>query len=127
MAPGNCGIDCHWRLRPSFGISGNYRSIGIDYSPRVESISTNQQSKFLGDDDPEYHIQPVLEILETIEEEFSENESIVELISRQIRTVKDWIEENTVDRKINEREKLGNDSVSPKGHEDRSIFDDVGK
>lgn len=93
--------------------------------PRVESISKDRQSKFLGDEDPEYHMQSVLEILETIEEEFSEDESIVELVGRQITTVKEWIEENTVDKKVNEREKLGSDSSAPKGHEERSIFDDV--
>lgn len=94
--------------------------------PRIDELCITRQNSFTEDDnDAEYHMQSIIEVLETIENEFLEDDSIVAEVKKKIETVKNWIDENTVEKKIIDREKLADGKTSLKTDTERSIFDDI--
>ena len=58
-------------------------------------------------------MQSMIDILETVAEEFSNDEAIARQAQQQIQKMKDWVEENTAENNLGQREKLseGKDKI----------------
>lgn len=77
------------------------------------------------DSDAEFFMQSIIETLETIEDQFRQDVSITGRVQKQLQVVKDWIEENTVENSLGDREKLSDAQTSMQHESERSIFDDI--
>jgi hypothetical protein len=93
--------------------------------PRIEDLRTNRQNSFISDDDADYHMQSLIENYEIIAHEFVNNEAIATSVAQQIQIAKEWVDENTIEKKIDEREKLADNSATMHEFNERSIFDDI--
>lgn len=103
---------------------GLKNQVRINVIPKIKELCTKRQSNFDGDD-AEFHMQSVMETLETIEEEFQDDNLVSKQVKKQIQEVKDWVEANTIENTLGAREKLSDDMTSLQHESERSIFDDV--
>ncbi|GIL24487.1 MAG: hypothetical protein BroJett042_30000 [Bacteroidota bacterium] len=101
--------------------------IKLKVIPKLEEMCTQRQESFdiENDSDAEFFMQSIIETLETIEEQFRQDVSITGRVQKQLQVVKDWIEENTMENSLEDREKLSNAQISMQHESERSIFDDI--
>ncbi len=93
--------------------------------PNLDYLCADRQASFNSGDDADYHMQSLLENLETIETEFESDNSIVNETRKWISKLKEWVEENTADDNVTDREKLADNFSSITPETERSIFDDI--
>lgn len=101
--------------------------IKLKVVPKLEEMCTQRQESFdiENDSDAEFFMQSIIETLETIEDQFRQDVSITGRVQKQLQVVKDWIEENTVENSLGDREKLSDAQTSMQHESERSIFDDI--
>jgi hypothetical protein len=94
--------------------------------PKISTIGKKYENSFIDTDDPDDHMEPFLDKLRILRDEFEADDLITEVISLEITKTEDWVQENTVEKpEISKREKLSDDSDVLEGTEERSIFDDI--
>lgn len=98
--------------------------VRLNVVPNIEELCTRRQDEF-DDDDADFHMQSVIETLETIEEEFQDDDIISKKVKKQIQHVKAWVEANTSESAVGAREKLSDGMTSQQHETERSIFDDI--
>lgn len=102
------------------------KKIEIELLPNISQIKNIWISKFRKDEDAEYHMSSLIDNLRALENEFSDNEKIGELIEAEIQEINGWVEENTTIDDLEDRESLGADLTDEENNNvERSIFDDI--
>lgn len=95
--------------------------------PKISELKETWKSTYTKDEDARYHMSSLKENLEAIENEFSDETSILEDIENELAEIEEWIEENKGEDEVYESENLSGDSEEMEEMEEieRSIFDDV--
>jgi len=94
--------------------------------PKISTMTKKYEDEFCDSDEPDDHMEPLLDKLRILRDEFEEDETLTELIESEITRTEDWIQENTIEKvEVSKREKLSDYAVIPEGSEERSIFDDI--
>ena len=92
--------------------------------PRISDLKETWKASYSKDEDARYHMSSLKENLEAIENEFSDEKSILEDIANELEEIDQWIEENKGEDEVYESENLSGDGEELEEAE-RSIFDDV--
>lgn len=98
--------------------------IKAELIPRISELKETWKSTYTKDEDARYHMSSLKENLEAIENEFSDETSILEDIENELTEIEEWIEENKGEDEVYETENLSGDNEELEEIE-RSIFDDV--
>ncbi|RKS03353.1 hypothetical protein [Flavobacterium sp. 102] len=98
--------------------------IKVELIPRISELKETWKSSYTTDEDARYHMSSLKENLEAIENEFSDDTSILEDVANELMEIEEWIEENKGEDEVYESENLSGDSEELEEIE-RSIFDDV--
>ena len=93
--------------------------------PNLASVRMDYQGNFSTSDDPIEYMQPMIEKLDILKKQFSENVDTVRLIESELNYANEWIvESEPPESKISPRS-LGTVTPSEEKHGTRSIFDDI--
>lgn len=98
--------------------------IKSELMPRISDLKEVWKASYNKDEDATYHMSSLKENLEAIENEFSDDTSILEDIANELMEIEEWIEENKGEDEVYESENLSGDGEELEEIE-RSIFDDV--
>ncbi|NGZ10165.1 MAG: hypothetical protein CV088_12390 [Nitrospira sp. LK70] len=101
------------------------RRVRTELLPRLSDVRSEWESNYSPDDSPEGHMQQLLELFDSVKNQFGQEESAVELIDREIRKTREWIDENTPEESERAPRKLGKVEAQKTLQSTRSIFDDV--
>lgn len=101
------------------------RRVRVELLPRLGDVQRQRESDHSYGEPPEEHMQPLLEVFDSLKERFSDDESAVTLIDREIHRTKEWIDEHTTEEPERRPRELGKVEAPEKPHSTRSIFDDI--
>jgi hypothetical protein len=93
--------------------------------PQLWDVRRRHESDYSPGASPDEHMQPLLEVFESLKKRFGDDESAIILIDREIRSTKNWIDENTPLEPEQSPRKLEKVEEPEKPHSTRSIFDDI--
>ncbi len=93
--------------------------------PRLGDVRLEWESNHSSDEEPESHMQPLLDGLDTLKERFGDDESAVNIIERETQRAKAWIDENTSEEPQKSPRTLGEVEAPTRTESERSIFDDI--
>lgn len=93
--------------------------------PNLASVRRNIQDSYDPSDEPDEHMQTLLESLDILKNQFSENEDTVKIIEHELDLANEWIaESDSPEPKVRPRS-FGAVTHSEEKHGTRSIFDDI--
>lgn len=101
------------------------KRVRAELLPRLEDIRRGWEIDYSSGESPEEHMQPLLEVFESLKNRFGDDESAITLIDCEIRRTNEWIDENTPEEPERSSRKLGKVETTEKPHSTRSIFDDI--
>lgn len=101
------------------------RRVRVELLPRLGDVRRRWESDHSPGEPPEEHMQPLLEVFDSLKERFCDDESAITLIDREIRSTNDWIDENTPEEPERSPRELEKVEATEKPHSARSIFDDI--
>jgi hypothetical protein len=101
------------------------RRVQTELLPRLSDVRYEWESDHSSDVAPEEHMQQLLELFDSLKTRFSDDESAIKCIDREIRRTREWIDENTPEEPDRASRKLGKVEAQEKPQSTRSIFDDV--
>jgi len=101
------------------------RRVRAELLPRLGDVRCSRQSDHSLGESPEEHMQPLLEVFDSLKKRFDDDETAITLIEREIRRTNEWIDENTLEEPERSPRKLGKVEAPEKPHSTRSIFDDI--
>lgn len=101
------------------------RRVRTELLPRLSDVRCEWETNYSPDDSPEGHMQQLLELFDSVKNQFGQEESAAELIDREMRKTREWIAENTPEGPERAPRKLGEVEAQGKLQSTRSIFDDV--
>lgn len=93
--------------------------------PRLGDIRRNWQSNYPSDDMPESHMQPLLDSLKALKNQFPDADDEIRQIDEQTELIDEWIREHTKEENDQPRATLGEVGSPEQLHGERSIFEDV--
>lgn len=93
--------------------------------PRLGDVRREWESNHSSDESPEGHMQQLLEVFDSLKNQFGEEESAAELIDSEIQRAREWIDDNTPEEPERAPRKLEKVEAQGKPKSTRSIFDDV--
>lgn len=100
--------------------------VRTDLLPRLDDVRRDWQSNRSSDDSPEEHMQPLVELFETLKRRFATDPEATKIIDREIQRTDEWIGENTpVEAPERTPRKLGRVEATESARSSRSIFDDI--
>ncbi|HDY7617318.1 TPA: hypothetical protein RQJ81_004271 [Vibrio vulnificus] len=93
--------------------------------PNLADVRMNVQSNYNDTDDPDEHMESMIESLNTLKDKFSENEDAVKIIERELELVNEWVAESAApEPKISPRS-FGTVTPPEEKYGTRSIFEDI--
>lgn len=93
--------------------------------PNLANIRQNIQSSYDPSEEPDEHMQTLLESLCILKNQFTENESAVNIIERELELVNEWIAESDPPTPKVDPRPFERGSLPEEKHGTRSIFDDI--
>lgn len=93
--------------------------------PRLADLRRTLQSHHHANEPAEEHMQPLSESLDTLKTSFSNDETAMKLIKRELREVKDWIEEHELEEPTRSPRQLATVELTQTPTGTRSLFDDI--
>jgi len=93
--------------------------------PQLSEIRERRADEFSESDEANYHMSPYFEVLVCIEQKWSSNWDIIEIVDAEKDRIEKWIHEHSSQDEMPERERLFNNSEISQVESERSIFDDV--
>ena len=101
-------------------------SLQVELLPRLEDVRTMWEDTHDSSSDlPEDYMQSLLEFLNSLLEEFGEDQNMAEQINYEIELTDQWIEENEISRIDRGSRELGHIEAIGRPESMRSIFDDI--
>lgn len=100
------------------------KTIKSNLLPKITELKETWKARYSHDEDPAYHMSSLKENLEAIENEFSDDPSIVVIVNQELMEIEEWIKDNTAEELSSEMENLSGETEKQEELE-RSIFDDV--
>ena len=101
-------------------------SLQVELLPRLEDVRTMWEDTHDSSSDlPEDYMQSLLEFLNSLLEEFGEDQNMAEQINYEIELTYQWIEENEISRIDRGSRELGHIEAIGRPESMRSIFDDI--
>jgi len=101
------------------------RRVRVELLPRLWDVRRQWESDHSQCQSPEEHMQPLLEVLGSLKERFSDDEGAITLIDREICRTNEWIDEHTPEELERSPRELGKVEAPENPHSTRSIFDDI--
>lgn len=101
------------------------RKIRTELLPRLDVVRREWESNHSTDESAEEHMQQLLEFFGTLKGQLTDDERAIELIDRQERHTKEWIEENTPEEVTRSPRSLERIETQIEGRNERSVFDDI--
>ncbi|ALA26698.1 hypothetical protein [Piscirickettsia salmonis] len=99
--------------------------VRCDLLPNLSYMRERTQDDYDPSDEPDEHMETILESLNILKNQFSESEDTVKIIEHEIEIVNQWVaESDSPEPKIHPRS-FGAVTPSEKKHGTRSIFDDI--
>lgn len=93
--------------------------------PELVDVRRNWQLNRGSSEPPDEHMQPLLELFETLKKHFGDDARAAEIIERETDRANEWIAENTPEEPGRKPRTLGKVETPDKPSGTRSIFDDV--
>jgi hypothetical protein len=93
--------------------------------PRLGEIRREWQLNHTSSDSAEEHMQRLLDLYETLKQQFGEDPSAAAKIERETQHAQEWIDEHTEEEPEREPRKLGKVADVEQLQSSRSIFDDI--
>ncbi len=101
------------------------QSVRSDLLPRLSDVRLEEQGRYEASAPPDEHMQFMLESLNTLKRQFSDEVQATKIIEREMRLTEEWIAETEPpEPKVSPRT-LGTVEPSEEKHGTRSIFDDI--
>jgi hypothetical protein len=98
----------------------------IKLIPKLNELREKWESKFKRDRSAEDYIDPFLDSLKGLVNEFSEDEDLADIINKEIQLAEKWASDNKEeDVEDKSRTKLGDIQVTDNFVDSRSVFDDI--
>lgn len=101
------------------------RRVRLELLPQLGDIRRRREIDHSPGESPEQHMQPLLEVFDSLKKRFGDDESAITFIDCEIRRAHEWIDENTPDEPERSPRKLARVDAPEKPHSTRSIFDDI--
>jgi hypothetical protein len=101
------------------------RRVRTELLPRLGDVRREWESNHSSDEPPEEYMQQLLELFDSLNKQFGDDERAAELIDREIRHTREWIDENTEEEPERAPRNLEKIEAQEKLQSTRSIFDDV--
>lgn len=101
------------------------KRVRAELLPRLGDVRRGREIDHSSGESPEEHMQPLLEVFDSLKKRFGDDESAITLIDCEIRRTNEWIDENTPEEPEQSPRKLGKVEAPEKPHSTRSIFDDI--
>ena len=100
-------------------------TVRADLLPKLADVRRNVQGNHNSSENPEEHMQNILESFSTLKKRFSKDKDAVKIIERETDLANEWIDETgPPEPKVSPRI-LGTVEPSEEKHGSRSIFDDI--
>jgi hypothetical protein len=93
--------------------------------PRLGDVRRSWQSNHSLEEPAEEHMQKLLDLFDSLKNQFDEDKSAIKLIDREIRHAAEWIDENTPEEPERSPRKLAKVKAPEKPQSTRSIFEDI--
>ncbi len=104
---------------------GKIPTLRRELLPNLANIRQNIQSSYDPSEEPDEHMQTLLESLCILKNQFTENESAVNIIERELELVNEWIAESDPPTPKVDPRPFERGSLPEEKHGTRSIFDDI--
>lgn len=94
--------------------------------PDLENVRFNIASTFsLEEDSPDDHISSYKDVLDVLKKIFPSDAYVQEAVEKELKVVKEWIEENEAERDAPSPRDIGQVKEAEDFFSSRSIFDDI--
>lgn len=93
--------------------------------PALSDVRDNHQNNYDSSNEPEEHMEPMLESLNILKRHFGENEDAVKIIESELELANEWVDGADSPEPTISPRSFGAVTPSEEKHSARSIFDDI--
>jgi energy-coupling factor transporter ATP-binding protein EcfA2 len=97
----------------------------VELVPRLANVRRNVQSNHELEDDPEGHMRHFMEVLDSVEQEFPDEQTVKMAVEHERSRVKAWIDEQPSESREESPRRLTVSESDAVSSTSRSVFDDV--